>query len=155
MFGFLKLLLLTYIVWSLFTFCLNILNPWSINFKSTKCFLWHQLIALLFIKICGYLLIVCFSSVPTVMVGYDSKNICLFKELFKSHRFFPILWAYPSVVLIGLFLLIAFKKYFNILTGSEVFTREREDPALTELSATQISHSEVHLAPPHTYTYFS
>lgn len=71
--------------------CLNILNPQSINFKFTNCFLWHQLLALLFIKICGCLLIVYFSSVPTVTVGYDFKNICLFKEIFTSYRYFTSL----------------------------------------------------------------
>lgn len=111
--------------------CLNILNPQSasygINFKSNRCFPWHQLLALLFIKTHGCLLIVYFSSVPTVMVGYDSKNIFLFKEILKNHRFFLILWTYSSVVMIGLFLLITFKKkYLNILTGSEVFSKERK-----------------------------
>lgn len=151
MFGFLKLLLLTYIVWSLFMCYLNILNPWSINFKSTKCFLWHQLLALLFIEICGYLLIVCFSSVPTVMVRYDSKNICLFKELFKSHRFFPILWAYPSVVLVGLFLLIAFK---NTLTSWQTLKSSPKKEKIQHSQTCQQHKSvttEVHLTPPQTY----
>lgn len=72
-------------------YCLNILNPQSINFKFTNCFLWHQLLALFFIKTCGCLLIVYFSSVPTVTAGYDFKNICLFKEIFTSYRYFTSL----------------------------------------------------------------
>lgn len=136
---------------------LNILNPrsasYGINSKSTKCFLWHQLLALLFIKSCGCLLIVYFSSVPTVMVGYDSKNICFFKEIFKSHWFFPVLWTYSSVVMTGLFLLIASKKYFNI--HFEVFTKEGENPALADLLAMHSVMSKMHLTPLQTYTYFN
>lgn len=71
---------------------------------------------------------------PTVMVRHDSKNICLFKEFFKSHRFFPILWAYPSVVLIGLFLLIAFK---NTLTSWQTL---KSSPKKEKIQHSQTSH---------------